>query len=240
LKRAAALLDDARLLAAVERVLDDCPTSYLQFVFELACAAGVGEAAALGRAEVVAFSHGAVEFADDLSDGDCPPELDAARHGPVVLFSLLQLALSAACDAELPHPDLGRASALACAMASAQSRELDTRAWTAQRAEEAARGLNGAQFEAYLALLWSGTPLAPRAAEVGADLGLALHVLSDAASGDARLLDLRPPERAALVGMAEGAAERLSRAHLAPLRRLGEHALAELRALRPGAQANLR
>ena len=99
--------------------------------------------------------------------------------------------------------------------AAQQQVEVRTREWNAQRYRQVGEAIAGMQWHAYLYLLWHGTPLESRAAEIGADAGFVGLVIGDLRSNDARLVGMAPDDRAEIMRLLDVAVLRL-RAH--PLR----------------------
>lgn len=124
------------------------------------------------------------DLTDDLADGDVPAS--ETHLAPTALVHLAQIA------SQWVAPEL---LAEAC---SAQHLELTTDHWTLERYLHVAEGVASAQFEGYLRVLWAGSDIEDRATTLGRSLGFAIHVLSDALAGDARLLSLSSRERSLL------------------------------------------
>ena len=116
------------------------------------------------------------DLTDDLADGDVPT--DEVHLAPTALLHLSQVA------SQWVAPEL---LAEAC---SAQHLELTTKEWTLERYLEVAEGVASAQFEGYLRVLWAGSNIRNRAATIGRSLGFAIHILTDAATTDPRLMTL--------------------------------------------------
>jgi hypothetical protein len=189
-------LDEASY-ALVTRVLEKCTRgSFALFSFDLAVGLGAEMQEALEAASLSELIYAAVDYADDLEDGDAAGYLAEVPEPIRVNLShqLLALAMARAVETEsiLARPGLARACGRAlCAAASGQRAELTREGWSAETYARVAEWMGGRQFECYL-----------RAAAAGARVGdellvpiarpLAITMLSkhDEASGDARLLSL--------------------------------------------------
>jgi hypothetical protein len=226
----AAEVEEPRLALHLRLLLGACPDTYLQFAYELARAAAWPREMALARAAAMAFRHVAIELADDVCDGDCPDPLDPLTDAPVLLLVLEQLALAAALRGGVSAISLARVAHLNLRIASGQYQDLYTRSWTGTLALQAALRLNGDQFSAHLHLLWDGSRLEDLAEDIGRDLGLSLHVLSDRVSADRRFAGVSAAGRSELVALARGAAERLAQSPIACIRRVGDAARSGLSA----------
>lgn len=203
-------ISDPALEEHLVRVLADLPDSYLQFIYDLSLFDELGPEVGLARAVAVAFQHAAVEFADDMSDGDCPVDIDAQVQAPVILAALQNLFLASAVRGKVAPETLLELARRFCAMASSQYVELRTKEWTAIEARNAAARLNGDQFVAFLLLLWQGTPLESEAESLGSELGFALHLLGDRASRDKRFSTIPAEDRITLIDEARQALGRLA------------------------------
>ncbi|HEX4476733.1 MAG TPA: hypothetical protein VH142_16710 [Polyangiaceae bacterium] len=184
----------------------------------------------LARCSAIFFQYVAVQLSDDLSDGDCTYLPDPQREGPALLLVLQHLFYLAAANAGVPTAVLADAAGRFLFVGAAQVREVRLDEWNLERARAAAAGLNAKQFAAYLHILWWGTPLASRAESIGQDLGVAVHVASDARSGDRRFSSLSTRDRRALVRWAALAAKKLERHNLGSLARVLPTIHAALRA----------
>ena len=154
--------------------------------------AGLDPEQTLDRATAAFLIFAAYNLSDDLSDGEC--DYLSAGEGPAVLLLVHGLALAALHDLGLPGEvhhqivaDLFRAE-------EAQVLEVRTQQWDRARWTTVADGIAGAQWAAYLRLMWAGTALADQAPAVARSLGRVALLAGDIVSQDRRWTDLTPPD----------------------------------------------
>jgi hypothetical protein len=129
------------------------------------------------------------------------------RVGPCVQFILQNLFFSTASRGGLPAEVLEEVSTALARAGGPQLLEVRTRKWTMELAREVGESIAGLQYAAYLRLLWAGSPLEARAADVGLALGVAGHVAKDIATHDPRIATLTPGDASALVAWARSQAD---------------------------------
>lgn len=205
--------DFLRCLEAIRRT-DPSPLLYA-----LGKHAGLEREPHLRRAAAVLLGFAAGNLADDLSDGDCDYLEMPARHGPAVIFGLLNAAHSAASSpqAKVSHADLSQAARCLAKAAGPQQLELRTAVFDAVTFKSIAEGIAGLQWQAWLSILWSGTPLADKAMGLGRDLGVAGHTARDIATLDRRFFSMSEPEQAEIQAWAREAGARVKSSTVAPL-----------------------
>lgn len=198
--RAQGWLDDPSA-SLIERVLDKSrPGSLSLWVHDLALELGAPLEAALDHASAAELLYGAIDFTDDVEDGDAgrylpdvslPVSINVSAH----LFVLAWRALSEL-DAELSAETAARVSGMFCG----QRGELTREGWSIEAYERMARATGGLQMEAY-------ARIAAHAARVDAEplvrpagaLGVMMHLAADMRSGDPRLMSLPESEREGLL-----------------------------------------
>lgn len=178
-----------------------------EFIYLAGLDAGLPRAELLARGAAVFFIFSAGNLADDVCDGDLT--YLPLRAAPGVQFILEHLAYEVLLTSSVSREDLKAAASTLARGACQQQREVRTSAWTFDLAREVALGIAGAQYAAYLRLLWAGTALSKDAESVGLDLGAAGHVALDISSNDSRVTTLSPEDRRALVAWARDALHRL-------------------------------
>jgi len=92
--------------------------------------------------------------------------------------------------------------------------EIHTRQWSASVLREVAEGIAGRPWSAYLQIVWHGTDLARRAAQIGMNVGLVTLLWEDIISGDARYATLSTAEKDEIVTWAMVIAEALRKEDL--------------------------
>lgn len=211
----------------------------MQFVFEAGLDAGLAERAIERRGVPLALQYAAVQLCDDLSDGDCDYLRAPTRTGPLLLLLLQNLFVDAALAAHIAPAALRRAGKLFTVVGSGQHDELACARWTYERSRRTAASITGHQLAAYLELLWDRTKLAPRAFEVGLEMGTLAHITTDLVTHDARFWSLPPRQRARLRADARAAATRLFAQRLPSVDRAVTPLLASLSARRAPPAARL-
>lgn len=216
------------LKSMLSEVVQSCHGDFLELVYEAGRDAGLSDHGTCARGMAILFQYGAIQVCDDICDGDASYLPDVQRDGPIVLMMLQQAYLDALADARTGAETLERAARHLCCVGSGQYEELRTRRWTLARALNTACGLNGEQYAAYFTLLWTGTPLGPRAVSVGLDLGMLVHVSTDLLTGDPRFHSLRVSERIQLLQRARAAGIRLGQTAIRSVTRVAATALPQL------------
>lgn len=163
----------------------------------------------LKRGAALFFSFCAGNVADDLIDGDCDYFTEPLRIGPCVQFALQNLFFATCAEAELPPSALAETARALVRAAGPQALEVRTVDWTAPLYRQVAQGIAGEQWAAYLGLLWFGTPLQERAAQLGRDLGFSGHVVEDIRSQDRRFFSMPEADQALIRQEAKASASRL-------------------------------
>lgn len=172
----------------------------------------LGHEASLSRGELLARGAGlycsfaAGSLADDLIDGECDYLSASDRIGPSVQFGLQNLGYAILSRSGAPR-DAVAAMAHDLAVAGA-SEHLEGENWTLERFIRVAHGIAGLQWRAYLAVLWAEADDVD-VGELGAALGVALHLAEDIRTKDRRFYDLSGNERGELRRWGLGLASRL-------------------------------
>lgn len=215
-RRALCLVLEKDLPLEAERdlvaALEAARSGPLDFCYRAGVDAGLERDALLLRSAAILFNFASANLADDLADGDCD-YLDS-RAAPGVQYVLHCLFFETLARTGSTPEQLASLSAQLAAAAAPHSIEVRTTAWSLATAKQIALGLAGEQYSVYLQILWAGTRLEPRAAQIGRALGLSAHVAIDLATGDRRASSLPAGERRALAEWALRAAERLERERL--------------------------
>ena len=147
------------------------------------------------RGAGVLLWHAASNLGDDLSDGEATYLERPAQLAPAVQWTLQHLGTSLLLEAGTSREALTHASKrLAQAGSWAVDEWLSTH-WDAPRYRRFAEGIAGLQLDAYLSLLWDGTPLAHRAGALGVPLGALSLVGADAREQKARWRALPETDR---------------------------------------------
>ncbi|WNG32455.1 hypothetical protein F0U61_01660 [Archangium violaceum] len=191
----------------VLRALEAGRPGPLALLYAAGTEAGLEREVLLRRASGLFLCACAANLSDDLTDGECTYLAEPQRVGPGVQFALQSLCFATLARAALPAPVLAEAAGRMVTAAGLQVLEVRTATWTAPRFKQVAEGIAGAQWALYLRVLWEGTALAARAAEVGRNLGVAAHVAEDIRSGDARFHGMTAEDRSDVVSWAREAAE---------------------------------
>lgn len=187
--------------------LEAARTGPLDFAYLAGVDARLPRAELLARGTAVFFNFAAANLTDDIADGDCT--YLPIRAAPGAQFILQNLFYEVLLSTQVPRADIAQVAGELVRGASQQQREVRVKRWTLELAREVALGIAGRQYAAYLRLLWAATALAPRAVQVGTDLGVAGHVALDLSCGDPRVATLSEPDRRALVDWARAALGRL-------------------------------
>jgi hypothetical protein len=187
----------------------------LALLYEAGYEAGLDRATLLGRCAALFLGFCAGNLADDLADGEAGYLAEPFRLGPGAQYLLMSLCFAELASAGLPASALERGARTLARSSAQQQVEVRTKEWTAARYRQVGESIAGLQWQAYLYLLWHGTPLEPLAAEIGAAGGFAGFVIGDLRSRDPRLVGMPPEDRAQVMGWTEEALAAL-RAH--PLR----------------------
>ncbi len=183
----------------------------LAMLYEAGVEAGLERGMLLRRAAGLYFCFCAANLADDMADGDCHYYGEPLRVGPGVQFALHGLFLATVAQEEVPAPVLAEAARDMVAMAGLQAQEVRTHAWRAAVYRRVAEGISGRQWAVYLRVLWAGTPLAGRAAEVGMGLGVTVHVREDILSQDPRFHSMPEADQRAVVAWTREVVENMRR-----------------------------
>jgi hypothetical protein len=195
----------------------------LSLLYEAGAEAGLRRETLLARGAGIFLSFTAGNLADDLIDGECGYYMQPVRVAPYVQFLLQNLAWATLARASMPEAVLAEAARGLAVAAGPQGLEVRTQAWTAPLFRQVAEGLAGRQWEAYLRLLWAGTPLADQSV-VGCGLGVAAHVAEDIRSKDRRFFSMPEEDQREVVRWARAAMEGVRRQRLkcldAALRRI--------------------
>ncbi|WP_342377793.1 hypothetical protein NVS55_00735 [Myxococcus stipitatus] len=183
----------------------------LPLFYEAGAEAGLERDLLTARGVGLFFSFSAGNLADDLMDGDCVYLQEPLRVGPCAQFLLQNLAWATLAEprAKLPPLALEEGARLLARAAGPQALEVRTREWTEPVFRRVAEGIAGKQWAGYLRILWAGTWLEERAAQVGVALGVAAHIAEDIRSKDARFTSLPPADRVAVVAWGRRATESL-------------------------------
>lgn len=207
-----ALPDVARrdVMAALEAARQD---PLLQLLYEAGHEAGLRDTALLDRAAGCFCAYAAGNVADDLVDGDCDYLEPAVRLAPTVQWILQHLATVLLVEGGVPAPALAGAAERWARAAGPQQVEVRTTSWTADVFRLVA-AVASEQWAAHLTALWSATPLALLADDVGRAMGFAAHVAEDVRSRDRRFGSMPAADRAAIVEDAERALGVLERSGL--------------------------
>ena len=227
--------ESARLASAVLRAVRTGPQ---QLLYDAARQAGLDHTAAVERAMPCLLAFATANLSDDLSDEECSYLAAPARDGPclVVLFSSLY-------HRELTALDLGphrtkHVHEFELEMGAAQLLGLVSTEWDAVIARRVVRGIAGAQWAAYLSILWAGTPLEAEAVNLGYAFGTSFLISEDATTGDPRFSRLAVNGRQQLLADARAALQHVERAPvnsirtMAPAIRAGLEMAADVDALR--------
>jgi hypothetical protein len=130
--------------------------------------------------------HAASNLGDDLSDGEATYLERPFQLAPAVQWTLQHLGTSLLLESGVLPSTLARASRLLARAGGWAVEEWASPSWNSARYASFAEGIAGLQLEAYLGLLWDGTSLESRAAEVGIPLGASSLVVADIAEGKPR------------------------------------------------------
>src|SRR5262245_30818321 len=163
----------------------------------------------LERSAAIYFNFCAGNLADDLMDGDCTYLSEPFRLGPCVQYILQTLCFQTLTEAGLPSHVLSSFAKDLVVAAGQQLIEIRTQQWNASLFRQVAEGIAGRQWSAYMQILWSGTPLADRAARIGRNGGVAAHVVKDIQSQDSRYTTLPEMDKREIVAWAMAAARAL-------------------------------
>jgi hypothetical protein len=200
-------LDEASA-TLMERVLDKTrPASSSGWVFSLAEALGASVERALAHASFCEVICAAVDFIDDVQDGDAhnylgdvtpPVQLNLGVHIVMVAMTMA-CRLDAEADLNAEHGLTGATSRLLSRMGCGQRVELARESWSTSTYESMCVLTGGCQLEIYFraAAQAAGAEIAPWRA-VAEPLGVLLHMLHDERVADQRLLSLPAPEVADL------------------------------------------
>lgn len=160
----------------------------------------------IDRASVAFLNFSRFNLCDDLSDGECTylPEGQA----PVVLLLLSDVFFRELGELGLPHPLVGEIVADLVAAEQAQLEEIETETWDAAKLRRVTDGIAGRQWAAYLRLLWYGTELESRAADVALTMARFALIAGDVGSEDNRYRSLSLADKQITLLGAQEAIER--------------------------------
>lgn len=164
------------------------------FLADAAWEALAGETARVRGAGVVLL-HAASNLGDDLSDGEAHYLERPVQLAPALQWTLQHLGTALALESGASRAAVCHACRLLARAGGWALEEWAARPWDSGRYTAFAEGIAGLQLEAYLALLWDGTTLQPRASAVGVPLGAASLVMADMAEGKARWRALPPSDQ---------------------------------------------
>lgn len=188
---------DSPSVSLVERVLDKSrPGSLSLWVHELALELGAPLEAALNHASAAELLYAAIDFTDDVEDGDagkCLPDvsLPVSINASAHLFVLAWRGLS-----ELDAALSSEIAALVSGMFCGQRGELTREGWSIEAYERMARATGGLQIEAYARIAAHAARVDAEAlARPTAALGVLIHLAADERSQDPRLFLLPEPDR---------------------------------------------
>lgn len=198
-------------LQALEAARKDAP---LDLLYDCGSAARLPRDELLVRSAAIYFSFTAGNLADDLADGECTYLGEPLRTAPCVQFILQNLFVATLGRARLLPSVIEDVGTTLARASGPQLLEVRTRQWTIDLARVVGESIAGMQYAAYMRLLWHGSPLEPRAHEIGCALGIAGHVAKDIATKDPRITTLTSEDAAALVTWAREHAEALRKARL--------------------------
>jgi hypothetical protein len=168
----------------------------LMLLYEAGHEAGLSRQELLARTAALYLVFCAGNLADDLADGDVDYLAEPLRLGPGAQYLLMSLCFAELAGAGIPAQTIERAARLLVRSSAQQQVEVRTQSWTAARYRQVGEAIAGLQWQAYLEVMWHGTPLAPLADEIGRAAGFAGMVTGDLRSADRRLTSLTPEDRA--------------------------------------------
>jgi hypothetical protein len=207
------VLNRQHLPAASQRTvvaaLEAGRSGLLTFLYEAGAEANLSRTTLLYRAAAIYFSFCAANLCDDLTDGDCTYLAEPLRTGPCVQYILHNLSFHALVRANLTKKALSTAAQDLVACGGKQLIEIRTRRWNARTFRDVGEGIAGRQWAAYLRILWNGTRLDTRAATVGMNLGIAVHVAEDIRTSDLRYTTLSKTDKQKILAWARTAAKAL-------------------------------
>lgn len=195
---------DQASVAVIERVLDcSRPGSLSLFVYQLALQLGAGVESALRSASSAELLYAAIDFTDDVEDGDESDSLPGTSH-PVCINTAAQLLVLAwRAITELDQALSASVASLVSGMFSGQRLELTREGWSAEAYERVGRANGGMQLETYvrLAAFAAGVPAEPLIKPLGA-IGILMQIASDEPKRDDRLYSLPEHDRHELASRA--------------------------------------
>jgi hypothetical protein len=181
----------------------------LTLLYEAGYEAGLDRDRLLARTAAIYIGFCAGNLADDLADGDVDYLAEPLRQAPGAQYLLHSLSFAELAASGLPSAAIECGARTLARSSSLQQIEVRTRVWTAARYLEVGESIAGLQWQAYLYLLWHGTPLEARAQEVGTAGGFVGFVISDLSARDPRLLSLTTDDRALVTSAMNAVMEKL-------------------------------
>lgn len=181
-------------------------------MYEAGHEAGLERSALLTRSAALFFLCATGNLADDLADGDCDYLDNPTRVASGVQYLLHTIAFAELAASGLSSEAIELGARTLVAAASYHQVEVRTQTWTAALYREVGEAIAGRQWDAYLSLLWHGTPLAPHASAIGRAAGFVGHVVADITSHDPRFTGMSADDQRQVLAEAR-AAMTVLRAH---------------------------
>jgi SAM-dependent methyltransferase len=150
---------------------------------------------ALQRCAAVYLLFCVGSLADDLMDGECDYLEAPSKLGPLSQYFFHIAAFRALLEGRCQHASMVRAINILIRCVSFGYSELLSTAWNARQYRGIMENIAGAQFGAYLAILWCGSPLAEKAERVGRAVGTAALVADDLRTAATRYTRLSCEDR---------------------------------------------
>jgi len=201
--RAQGWLDQASI-AVIDRVLAcSRPGSLSLFVYDLALNLGAGIEPALRSASAAELLYAAIDFTDDVEDGDESDSLPGTSHAVCINTAAHLFVLAWRAITELDQALSVSIASLVSGMFSGQRLELTREGWSAEAYERVGRANGGMQVEIYvrLAAFAAGVPAEPLIKPLGA-IGILMQIASDEPKRDDRLYSLPEQDRQELASRA--------------------------------------
>jgi hypothetical protein len=191
--RLASLRLDVEVDRLVVRALKAAAPETRRMLLKAGLDAGLGREDAINRAATCFLTSAAFNLSDDLSDGDC----DYLPRAPAQAVVLILSSLFAAglLDLDLP-PDV-EAQVLQDLVAAEEAQILETitTSWDASRLRTVTDGIAGAQWSAYLRVMWAGTHMEQSSTDVGRNFGRVALLAGDIIAADPRYTSLPGADR---------------------------------------------